>query len=257
MATMRLLSRGDDAGLCHTANSAIRDACEKGILRNVSMMAPAPVFEQAAELFRDLPGIDLGLHVDLTAEWANMQWGPVAPVEAVPSLVTGDGVFPHTCQDMDTQGVLLEHMQIEVTAQLDKARKLGLGITYLDEHMGVGWVVGLSTWLDDFCQREGLINNRKLLESGKLQRLPLPGAEDMDAAERMIAGLTVAGSGTYLIVGHPVYVTEEMDTFVLPGESPGTQTLQRDGQRRWFMDPAVVTWCREQDVQPIRYSDVA
>ncbi|MDF1512247.1 MAG: ChbG/HpnK family deacetylase [Anaerolineae bacterium] len=65
---IKLVTRGDDAGMCHTVNIAIRDAVMHGILRYVSMMAPAPAFDEAVEIFSDLPGVKFGLHVDLSSQ---------------------------------------------------------------------------------------------------------------------------------------------------------------------------------------------
>jgi predicted glycoside hydrolase/deacetylase ChbG (UPF0249 family) len=252
---VRLVTRGDDAGMCHTVNVAIRDACERGILRNVSLLVPGPAFAEAAAMFAQFPGIDVGLHLDLTAEWAHLRWGPVLPVENVPSLVNEHGHFFHWCQDLHAHGAVLAQMQAEVQAQLDTARAHGLNIAYLDEHMGVGWINGLGEWLVDFCQREGLICNRTLLETGRLQRLPR--ADDApNAVEAVLTGLNAATPGTYLLVGHPVYKTEEILRAHLPDQAPGIEATNRDWQRRMFMDDTILEFVRERGVQPIRYTEI-
>ena len=42
MDSIRLVTRADDAGLNKTVNRAIRSAANDGIVRNISLMAPAP-----------------------------------------------------------------------------------------------------------------------------------------------------------------------------------------------------------------------
>jgi hypothetical protein len=259
---IRLVTRGDDAGMCPTVNRAIRDACRDGILRNVSVMVPAPAFEEAAAMLRGLEGISVGLHLDLTAEWAHLRWGPVLPPDAVPALVDADGAFFHTGQELLAHiqgaepGRALSQMQAEVRAQLAKARAHGLEIAYLDEHMGIGWVGGLGEWLPDFCAEEGLICNRSLLETGALRRLPPVEGDVDDPVAALIAALKIAAPGTYLVVGHPVYPTEEMQQAHMPGQAPGIEAVRRDGQRRMLMASEIVAYCREHAVNVIRYEDV-
>ncbi|TFG67424.1 MAG: ChbG/HpnK family deacetylase, partial [Anaerolineales bacterium] len=232
-SSIRVVTRGDDAGLCHTANIAIRDAVEHGILRNVSVMAPAPAFDEAAEIFSALQGVTCGLHVDLTAEWEHLRWGPVLSADRVPSLVDAQGFFFQSGENLMNRGAKLEHMQAEVRAQLNKAREAGLHIQYLDEHMGVGWINDLGEWLGEFCEQQGLICNRTLFQHGKLQGLPR--SENGDTpVDKFLLSLHKAESGTYLLVGHPATMTEEMLAAYLPGQLPGIEARNRDWQRRMF-----------------------
>ena len=253
---IRLLTRADDAGMCHTANVAIAHTCTHGIVRNVSVMVPAPAFTEASAMFRDLPGIALGLHVTLTAEWGHLRWGPVLPPRNVPSLINRDGHFFHNGQDLHAHGAVLAEMQAEIIAQLGTARDAGLNIAYLDEHMGVGWINGLGEWLHGFCEREGLVCNRGLLASGRLSRLPAPPQHTDDLVADMIARLHAAPPGTYLRVGHPAYVTAEMQPAYLPGQAPGIEGHNRDAQRRMFMDEAVLACVAERAIMTIRYTDI-
>ena len=252
---IRLVTRGDDAGMCHTANIAIRDAVEHGILRNVSVMVPAPAFDEAAEIFSAMRGVTCGLHLDLTAEWEHLSWGPVMPPDKVPTLVDAQGHFFQSCEDLKNRGALLEQMQAEVRAQLDRASKAGLQIQYLDEHMGVGRINGLGEWLVAFCEQQGLVCNRKLSQDEKLQRLP-HSANAKTPVDWILSGLQNAAPGTYLLVGHPAYETEEMLAAYLPGQSPGIEAQNRDWQRRMFMEHSVLDFCHQNDVFPISYTDV-
>ena len=202
---IRLVTRGDDAGMCHTVNIAIRDAYERGILRNVSLMVPAPDFEDAVAMLVGLDDVCVGLHLDLTAEWEHLRWGPVLPPEKVPSLVDAEGTFFHTTQALHANNPVLEQMQAEVRAQLAKARAYGVNVAYLDEHMVVGWIAGLGAWLSKFCEQEGLVYNSDIAEKGLLRPLPPLAEPAGNLVDDLIARLEAAESGTYLIVGHPVY----------------------------------------------------
>jgi len=252
---IRMVTRGDDAGLCHTANIAIRDAVERGILRNVSVMVPAPAFDEAAEIFSAMQGVTCGLHLDLTAEWEHLRWGPVLTPDVVPTLVDTQGYFFQSGEGLLNRGAFLDQMQAEVREQLNKARGAGLDIQYLDEHMGVGWINGLGEWLGEFCKQQGLICNRILFQQGKLQGLP-GSKNEGTAVDRILFGLQNAVPGTYLLVGHPAYMTEEMLAAYLSGQPPGFEAQNRDWQRRMFMEDSVLAYCRQHDVLPISYTEV-
>jgi hypothetical protein len=80
--------------------------------------------------------------------------------------------------------------------------------------------------------------------------------EFADVVERLIARLEAAEPGTYLIVGHPCYDTEDVRRFHHAGMVPGTEGLNRDWQRRMFMDPRIVEFVAARSIEPIRYSQV-
>ena len=250
---IRLVTRGDDAGFCHTANMAVLDAFENGILRNASFMVPCAAFDEAAEMFAGLEGFCAGLHVTIVAEWDNLKWGPVLPVEQVPSLVDENGHFFNHATKLHDRGAPLEHIVAEVQAQLDRARARGMDIAYLDEHCSVGWLHedALREWLTEFCEREGLISSRGASHS-------VPGRRETgwETPEDMLALLEAAPAGTWLVVGHPGYDTEEMRGLRESREEGERVARVRDGQRRMFTDPRVVQYCAEHGVEPIRYTDI-
>jgi predicted glycoside hydrolase/deacetylase ChbG (UPF0249 family) len=90
---IQLLTRGDDAGSSRSANRAIRQCCDEGILRNVSVMACGPAFEDAVRVLDGLGHVDFGLHICLSAEWDAPRWSSVAPREQVPSLLDESAMF--------------------------------------------------------------------------------------------------------------------------------------------------------------------
>ncbi|MGD2176057.1 MAG: ChbG/HpnK family deacetylase, partial [Candidatus Brocadiaceae bacterium] len=67
--TYRLLTVGDDSGMCHSANLAMCECYDGGIMRNTNLMVPCPAFEEAAEMIRERPGLCVGLHTTLNSEW--------------------------------------------------------------------------------------------------------------------------------------------------------------------------------------------
>ncbi len=248
---IRLVTRGDDSGSCHSANVATRDAFEQGILRNTSLMVPAPAFEEAAQMFAGLEGLCIGLHATLTAEWDEVKWGPVLPPEKVPTLVDEHGHFYATTKLLHEKGCDPDEMMAEVQAQLELARERGLQLDYVDTHMGFGWVYEMEERIKKFAKREGLIR------TGAVDYLPAAEHSYKNRVQDLLARLEAAPPGTYMIVGHPGYDREDMRRLGHDSQEPGRVARERDWQRRMFMDAEVVEYCEQNDVEPVRYTDVA
>ncbi len=139
MPRIQLVTRGDDAGSSQSANRAIFEAAQAGTLRNISLMAPGPCFEDAAKVLCALPHVDFGLHVTLNSEWDAPRWGPISRRDEVSSLLDVDGNFTREPKVLFERDADADEMLREVEAQLHRAREAGFSISYLDEHMGVGW----------------------------------------------------------------------------------------------------------------------
>ena len=247
---IRLVTRGDDAGLARSANAGIREAFADGILENASVMAPGPEFGHAADELADLERLCVGVHLTLTAEWDRPRWGPVSSPEAVPSLVDDDGAFFHTAMTLHERDASVTEMISEATAQIDRVRDAGFEPAYLDCHMGVDWVGDLASELDSLREREGL------LDGDGVEMLP-----DVDGAandpDGLCARLDAVESGTHLVVGHPSYDDRELQGVVGAGYGPGEVATERDAQRRMFLDESVGRYCKEYDVEPVRFVDLS
>jgi len=125
----------DDVGMCHAANDGAFEALRNGPATCGSIMVPCPWFEEAAELARANPELDLGVHLTLTAEWIRYRWGPVAPRDRVPSLLDAQGYLPRTTIEV-VKNAKPEEVEIELRAQIEKALRAGIDVTHIDSHMG-------------------------------------------------------------------------------------------------------------------------
>lgn len=61
-----LIVNGDDFGASPGVTRGILEAHQRGILTSTSLLVDPPSSAEAARLGRDLPGLSVGLHVDLT-----------------------------------------------------------------------------------------------------------------------------------------------------------------------------------------------
>ena len=166
---IRLIIRGDDIGNTHASNLAFEQAFSKGVMTSASVMSGAPWFTETAELIRAHPEWSIGLHLALSSGWDRLNWGPLAPISEVKSLVAEDGnlylSFPKTplslyyiedppylfSSDEEMPNKVLERRRLltsnkipsinevekEFRAQIKRAQSLGVRIDYLDCHMGV------------------------------------------------------------------------------------------------------------------------
>ncbi len=130
-----LAIRCDDVGMCHSVNMAVRRLLATGIPFSASVMVACPWYLEAAEILRDQPQVSVGIHLTLNSEWGAYKWGPVLGRSRVPTLVDGNGHFHATEADFAAAGVDLGEVRLELRAQIERARRAGARIDYLDYHM--------------------------------------------------------------------------------------------------------------------------
>lgn len=133
--TRRLILHLDDLGLCRGANTAFAELVEREAITCGSVMVPAPYFAQIASEARASPGLDIGVHLTLTAEWKDWRWGPISTRSRASGLLDAEGFFPRTVAEL-RQGLVVEAAEAELRAQVDRALEEGIDVTHLDAHMG-------------------------------------------------------------------------------------------------------------------------
>ena len=130
-----LIVHADDLGMAHSINAATMKAFETGLVNSGSIMVPCPWLSEIATYARANPQADLGLHLTLTSEWTSLRWRPITPSDRVKSLLDKDGYF-HLTETEAASSADPKEVELEITAQIERARALGIQPTHLDSHMG-------------------------------------------------------------------------------------------------------------------------
>jgi chitin disaccharide deacetylase len=130
-----LIVHADDLGMSHSVNAATIKGFESGLVNSGSIMVPCPWFSEIAAYARGNPQADLGLHLTLTSEWTSFRWGPVTSKDRVTSLLDKNGYF-HLLESEAAAKADPKEVELEIRAQIERARAFGIQPTHLDSHMG-------------------------------------------------------------------------------------------------------------------------
>ena len=134
--TLQMIFNADDFGISKGVNAAIVKAHREGILNSASLMINQKYAAEAVKLAKEMPELEMGLHVNLTNEY------PAASAQEIPLLVDGQGKlkngfvnllllsFFKPCQ-------LRLQVEIEMRAQIAKYLTTGLPLQHLDSHRHV------------------------------------------------------------------------------------------------------------------------
>ena len=272
-----VIIHADDSGMCHSANVATIESMERGIVSSTSMMVPCPWFTEFAKYCRENPERDYGIHITLTSEWKHYRWGPVASRNLVPSLVDEDGYLWHTAAQVG-EHAKAEEVEIEVRAQIERAKKFGVPITHLDTHMGS---LGSRADLTDLYVKLGIeydipvfmIRNAipemarhypgiaargpasvKALEEAGLPVIdnlapPAAGRTFEEMRDSFLQVLRTIQPGYTQIIIHCGLADEE-----LKGITGSAQ--HRDNEHAAFMDPQVIALVRELNIEVITWKQL-
>ena len=130
-----LIPHIDDVGVCHGANRAFAELAGQGFVTTASVMVPCPWFPETADLAREQPGLDLGVHLTLTSESRACRWRPISTTSRSSGLIDDDGFMwpdvPSVRRHAERRAV-----ETEMRAQIEAALAAGIDVTHLDTHMG-------------------------------------------------------------------------------------------------------------------------
>jgi len=244
---IRLLVRSDDMGSSHAANVSCIEVSTKGICRSVEIMVPCPWFFEAAQMLKQNPGIDVGVHLTVTSEWDGIKWGPIT---ASPSLADSDGNFLAGTGDWYNKDYKMEEVEAELRKQIELAKREIPNVTHITSHMGAPDVKPeLRKLVKKLAKEFNLI-----YETQNLDYVPESGwdrAQSFQEKETAFIQMLdkLENGKTYLFVEHPANESDEMKAI----GNKDMLTVARD--RHWvtqvFTSPKVIKTIQEKGIELI------
>ena len=143
----------DDFGLTPGVTAGILEAHRNGVVRSTSLLVTFPASQEAANLGRAEPGLEVGLHLDLVGG------APAIDASRVRSLVDADGRFhglPQFTARLLSGRIRLAEIALEVRGQLARARAWGIEPRAWDSHRHVHLMPPVSRVVADIARQEGV-----------------------------------------------------------------------------------------------------
>lgn len=128
----RLIVNADDFGLSPGVNAGIAAAHRDGILTSATLLVNAPHCDEAIALSRSLPGLGVGLHLNL------VRGRPLSPAGEVPLLIDGGGRLRLFRFRRMTREFLLQ-AEREYRRQFEKMLAAGVSPTHIDFEKHHAW----------------------------------------------------------------------------------------------------------------------
>ena len=150
----------DDLGLSPGVTQGILEAHRDGVVRSTSLLVTFPGGQEAANLARNEPGLEVGLHLDLVGGT------PVTDRRRIPTLIDPDGRFhrlPQFTARLLTGRIDLTEVAIEVRSQVGRAREWGIDPRAWDSHRHTHLMPPLSRVVADLAREEGVRYLRRAL----------------------------------------------------------------------------------------------
>lgn len=131
--TLKKIFNADDFGISKGVNAAIVKAHREGILNSASLMINQKYAADAVKLAKEMPELEIGLHVNLTNEY------PAASSRQIPLLVDGQGKLKNGFVNLFLLSFLQprqlqQQAETEMRAQIAKYLATGLPLQHLDSH---------------------------------------------------------------------------------------------------------------------------
>jgi predicted glycoside hydrolase/deacetylase ChbG (UPF0249 family) len=130
-----LITHIDDMGFCHAANMASFECLDSRAASCGSVIVNAPWFLEAAEICKQNPQYDVGVHLTLTCEYPTFRWPALSSKDPDSGLVDAQGYLWHTREDA-VRHVKEDAAETEMREQIHRALEAGIDVTHIDTHMG-------------------------------------------------------------------------------------------------------------------------
>ncbi len=249
-----LVIEAEDLGMAHSIDKASFEALEKGWVTTAGILVPGPWFPEVLRWSRNHPNADLGIRLDLNSDWSSYRWRPVSGLERGSGL-TDPGGYLSSSQVNVAKHATPAEVEGEARAQIEMAKRAGISISHLDNHMRtmlvtpalfqsywkMGQEYGLPVMLQkQQVQQRGVATQKPgIYNFGgidvDLASLPvdreleiMPGFAQKDWLSAYEKTLEALPPGVYLLSVHLGYNDEELQAMTWDHPNWGAQWRQND-----------------------------
>ncbi len=125
----KVIINADDFGLSNSINKGIIESALKGVVTSTSLMVNMQGFEDAINIIKQSPFLDVGIHINL------IRGNSIAPLYKMKSLMRKEfflgSVFSFFIK-LYQKKINLNEVELECRAQIEKALRAGVNITHID-----------------------------------------------------------------------------------------------------------------------------
>jgi predicted glycoside hydrolase/deacetylase ChbG (UPF0249 family) len=162
-------------GWTEGVNRGIAESHRNGIVTSASLLANGAAFASGVEIARSTPGLGVGVHLNLS------DGEPVADRELVTTLLNDRGELQGRPESLllrrARRTLLLDEVEQEWDAQIQKVRNSGIEPTHLDGHRHVQMLPGLFEIVLRLAKRHGIAAVRVSHEESSLRAALSAGAK--------------------------------------------------------------------------------
>lgn len=157
-----LIITSDDFGLSSGVNRAVEEAWNDGILTGASIMPGAAAFDEAVQIARRNPAMQVGLHLTL------LHGRSVLPASELPGLVDDAGNFSDSpvmagIRYFFDKG-LHDQLKREIEAQIVRVVDAGIRLSHIDGHLNIHLHPTIFRILTELMPRYGISTFRMARE---------------------------------------------------------------------------------------------
>jgi hopanoid biosynthesis associated protein HpnK len=168
----RIIINADDFGLCSSVNQAVAQAYTDGVLTSTTIMANMPAAEAAVKLVKQMPGLGVGVHLNL------FQGKPLLKDESVNCLLNADGNFAFSPTKLSLLSTIRRKIRnairTELAAQIQWVIDNGIKPTHLDSHKHIHSFPVIFPIVCGLARRFEISAIRFIFEPKQLSAMPWP-----------------------------------------------------------------------------------
>ena len=161
---VKLIFNADDFGISKGVNEAIYRAHTQGVLNSASIMITLKYAQEALDLAKKMPNLNIGLHADLTNEKS------ILSKEEIPLLIDENGKFKHGFVNLAILSLIKPNelkiqAKKEIKAQIEKAHSYGIKLIHLDSHRHVHMIPAIFKACMELCEEYNIPRLRFINEN--------------------------------------------------------------------------------------------